>query len=480
MKPMTDRNTIAAVSTPAGTGGIAVLRLSGPRALEIAQSVWRGRSLMDAPANTVRVGEIVTSGGDTLDQAVATVFRTPHSFTGEDTVEFSIHGSPWLQREVLARLLEAGAEAAGPGEFSRRAVMNGRMDLAQAEGVADMIAVSSRAAHRLAATQMKGGFSRRLDALRGRLVELASLLELELDFSEEDVEFADRRRLTDLCSSAGTEVKRLADSFRRGRVLKEGVAAVIAGVPNAGKSTLLNRLLDDDKAIVSDIPGTTRDVIEDTAEIDGILYRFIDTAGLRDSTDTIERIGIERANARIASADILLWIFDPTSPMPLQLSAYRETLSLLPPDTPVIRVLNKADLTSGGSVSQADIISGVSVTQADISSGMSVTQADEAIIPISAETGEGVELLLKALRDAVTEGRDLSADLIVTNARHYDALRHTASALDRVGSALAASLAADLIAQDLREAIHHLGLITGAITTDTILHTIFERFCIGK
>ena len=456
--------TIAAIATPAGTGGIAVIRLSGQDALAIADSVWKGLPLSSAPSHTAHLGEILATDGSTLDQAVATVFADGHSFTGEPTVEFSIHGAAWLQREILARLIEAGARMAAPGEFSQRAVINGRMDLAQAEGVADLIAASSRAAHRLATQQMKGDFSRRLDYLRQQMIDLASLLELELDFSEEDVEFADRSRLLELCDKSRSEIDKLAASFRTGRALKEGVAVVIAGIPNAGKSTLLNRLLQDDKAIVSDIPGTTRDIIEDTVEIDGILYRFIDTAGLRETVDTVERIGIDRAHERIRRADILLFLLDPTSPLPPQYALFRSIRSLLPSSAPVILLTTKSDL----------------LTQETETLLLQKPNEESEHLVISAKTSVGLDNLMSALKSAATSGHDPAQELIVTNLRHYEALRATSSALTRTAEALASGLPTDLIAQDLREAIHHLGLITGAITTDTLLQTIFSRFCIGK
>ncbi len=313
--------TIVAISTPYGTGGIAVVRLSGSDALEIADRAWRGKPLSSVPSHTAHLGTITADdSGAALDQAVATVFRAPNSFTGEDTVEFSVHGSKWIQRQVVERLVSLGAVPAGPGEFTQRAFMNGRMDLAQAEGVADLIAASSRAAHRLAMSQVSGGFSTRLNQLRERLIELASLLELELDFSEEDVEFADRTRLREIADETLALIERLVSTYDSGRAFKEGVPVAIAGRPNAGKSTLLNALLGEDKAIVSDVPGTTRDVIEDTREINGILFRFYDTAGLRDTDDTVERIGIDRARDAISRAAIVLWVIDASTP-PAELAA---------------------------------------------------------------------------------------------------------------------------------------------------------------
>lgn len=465
--------TIVAIATPAGTGGIAVIRLSGDNAFAIADSVWKGKSLSSVPSHSAHLGEILASDGSTLDQAVATIYAAGHSFTGEPTVEFSIHGAQWLQREVLTRLVEAGARPAGPGEFSQRAVMNGRMDLAQAEGVADLIAASSKAAHRLATRQMKGDFSRRFDVLRERMIELASLLELELDFSEEDVEFADRSRLIALCSEAKAEIDSLASSFRTGRALKDGVAVVIAGIPNAGKSTLLNRLLEDEKAIVSDIAGTTRDIIEDTAEIDGILYRFIDTAGLREATDEVERIGIDRAEARIRTADILLYLIDPTSPLTPQLDRFDDIRSRLSDATPTILLCTKADI-------QPEAITDLSSLIPSSDTSNPATDNVPQIISISARTGDGLGALTSALKKLATAGHDPAAELIITNLRHYEALTAASAALSRTLEAMELGLSADLIAQDLRESIHHLGLITGAITTDTLLHSIFARFCIGK
>ena len=476
-------DTIAAIATPAGTGGIAVIRISGPDAFTIADSVWKGTRLTSATSHTAHLGEITADDGTTLDQAVATVFAGGRSFTGEPTVEFSIHGASWLQREVLTRLINAGARMAEAGEFSQRAVINGKMDLAQAEGVADLIAASSRAAHRIATMQMKGVFSRRLDDLRQQMIDLAALLELELDFSEEDVEFADRSRLTDLCDNTLSEVRRLASSFRTGRALKEGVAVVIAGIPNAGKSTLLNRLLDDEKAIVSDIPGTTRDIIEDTAEIDGILYRFIDTAGLRDATDDIERIGIDRARTRISKADILLYLIDPTADLDTQIAGLSPIIPLLPTDTPLLPLLTKVDLPLPPNFA-APLRDRLSRLRTDapihISANTGKGIDTDAPIHISANTGEGIDTLLDRLRSLVTNEHDPAQEILITNMRHYEALTATADALCRTLDGLRTQLPSDLIAQDLREAIHHLSLITGAITTDTLLHTIFSRFCIGK
>ena len=486
--------SITAISTPAGVGGIAVIRLSGKDALEIADRVWKGKRLSEVDSHTAHLGEILDAEGEMIDSAVATVFREGRSFTGENTVEFSVHGSKWIQREVIARLIQEGARAADRGEFTQRAFLNGRLDLAQAEAVADLIASESKAAHRIAASQIKGQFSRRLNAIRDDMIKLASLLELELDFSEEEVEFADRKQLLDLTESTLSQIRRLSSTFRTGKALKEGVPTVIAGIPNAGKSTLLNHLIGDVKAIVSDIPGTTRDTIEDTAEINGVLYRFIDTAGLRDSDDTIERIGIERAHAQLGKARIILWLIDPTSPLEPQLSLIQETLlpqlSLLQ-DTPLSQcegssiahtLSSSSNAEESPTRSSSDPILIPVITKSDIVTEITLPQLPvQAMSPIviSAKTGEGITRLEQALTEA--SGGDTDGEtLLITNLRHYESLERTAAALERVKTSLTEGISGDFIAQDLREAIHHLGAITGAITTDTLLHSIFSTFCIGK
>ena len=480
MKNMDSIDTICAVSTPAGEGGLAVIRLSGPRAFEIADKAWRGRKLSEAPSHTAHFGTITAdASGTPLDEAVATLFRAPASFTGEDTVEFSCHGSRWIQREVMSRLVSLGARPAGAGEFSQRAFLNGRIDLAQAEGIADLIAASSRAAHRLAMRQVKGSFSRKLEDLRSRLVELASLLELELDFSEEDVEFADRAKLVALAGETIALVERLADSYRAGEAFKSGVPVVIAGRPNAGKSTLLNRLLRDDRAIVSDIPGTTRDIIEDTREIGGVLFRFYDTAGLRDTSDRVEQLGIERAEAALAKAAIVLWLADPTQP------GYEADLREIArrvddyPEAGHLLLINKADLAGDGEL--AEVAQGVDLA-ADLAkvAGEAEGASGLRVLRISAKEGEGIEALEAAMVEMATQEHDPESELIVTNARHAEALRAGAEALRRAREGMESGLSADFIAQDIREALHHLGTVTGAVTTDTLLHQIFVRFCIGK
>lgn len=480
-------DTIVAVATPHGEGGLAVIRVSGPEAFSLVEKMWRGKQLGSCGSHTAHLGLLIQEDGTVLDQAVATLFRAPNTFTGEDTVEISVHGSRWIQRETINRLVRLGARPAGPGEFSQRAFMNGRMDLAQAEAVADLISAGSKAAHRLAMQQMSGAFSHKLEELRRQLVHFCSLLELELDFSEEDVEFADRSALIASATETLRVVRRLAHSYATGKVFKEGVPVAIAGAPNAGKSTLLNRLLDDDKAIVSDIPGTTRDVIEDTREIRGTLFRFFDTAGLRDTDDTVERIGIERAKERIGRAAVTLWVIDPSQPLRPQTEQFLPNAGT--GDSVHILVINKSDLTSP-EMSGEDATAESDLTSPKISDAKEIAENlkeytganfDKChVISISAKTGEGLSELEEALLRASVTDHDPDSELIVTNARHYEALTAGAEALDRAITGLQTGVPTDLVAQDVRESLHHLGLVTGAVTTSDILTSIFQNFCIGK
>lgn len=468
-------STIVAVSTPYGTGGIAVIRLSGKDAIKIADKAWQGVGLSDVLSHTAHLGSIINNNGEPLDQAVATVFRGPNSFTGEDTVEFSVHGSKWIQRETVKRLVELGARPAEPGEFTRRAFLNGKMDLAQAEGVADLIAASSRASHKLAMSQMTGSFSRSLDTLRDQLIDLASLLELELDFSEEDVEFADRSKLRDLTDHTLQLIERLASTYDAGRAFKEGVPVAIAGRPNAGKSTLLNALLGEEKAIVSNVPGTTRDIIDDTREIGGVLFRFYDTAGLRDTSDTVEIIGIERARDAIRRASIVAWLVDSSEPsdeifseisdIKVQISVQRQSKHII--------ILNKTDLLGEGRTALDSLIK--SIEASEEKNGQNIK-----IISLSAKEGTDMTGLERILVDIAKAEHDPDSELIITNARHQAALLAGAEHLRRVREGLDSGISADFIAQDVRAAIHELGTLTGAVTTDTLLATIFTRFCIGK
>lgn len=459
MQHTDSERTIAAIATPAGQGGIAVIRVSGREAFDIVQKMWRGKPLAQCASHTAHLGNILQEDGSELDQAVITLFRGPNSFTGEDTVEISVHGSRWIQREALNQLMRCGAKPAGPGEFSQRAFANGRMDLAQTEAVADLIAAESRAAHRLALSQMSGAFSRKLNELREQLIHFGSLLELELDFSEEDVEFADRTQLINSAKGTLAIVQRLALSYQSGRAFKEGVPVAIAGAPNVGKSTLLNRLLDSDKAIVSDIPGTTRDIIEDTREIGGILFRFIDTAGLRDTADTVERIGIERAKEHIDRAAVTLWLVDPTQPLEAQLASIRTSS-----EGKRFVILTKSDLSDDAVTDQI----------------LAALPGGCPVISISAKSGLGIDELETELVRMATAEHNPENELMVTNARHYEALTAGADALQRVLTGLQTGIPTDFVAQDVREALYHLGLVTGAVTTADLLTSIFSHFCIGK
>lgn len=492
-----DTSTIVAISTPPGSGGIAIVRLSGPDAIRIADSAWRGKSLEGASSHTSHLGFITSSdGGEDIDNAVATIFRGPGSFTGEDTVEFSVHGSPWIQRKTVERLTESGAVPAAPGEFTMRAFMNGRIDLAQAEGVADLIASSSRAAHKLAMSQMSGSFSAKINELRDRLVEFAALLELELDFSEEDVEFADRSHLADAADDAINMIDRLVASYRAGKAFKEGFPVTIAGAPNAGKSTLLNLLLGEDKAIVSDIPGTTRDIIEDTKEIDGILFRFRDTAGLRQTDDSVERIGIDRTKDAIARAAVVIWIADVSRSDEDLVNDLRDlkVQQKVHPGVKFLLALNKIDKVSNWGERSKEIIGmigaqwGIAGDDIKVESGKRLAGGQDEweendvdwIIGVSATEGRGLKDIERRISAIVKERHNPENELIISNVRHMEALKSARGPLFRAKEAIEEGISADLIAQEVREAVHHLGEITGSITADTLLSTIFSRFCIGK
>lgn len=455
----TSCDTICAIATAPGMGGIAVIRVSGPDALRICSGLWKGKPLQHARSHTATFGEIVESAdGLTVDQAVATVFRGPHSFTGEDTVELSVHGSPFIQQRLLGLLHKAGARLAQPGEFTRRAFANGRIDLVQAEAVADLINARSRAAHDLALNHLRGGLSTGIARLRAQLVDLASLLELELDFSEEDVEFASRTRLLDLSRQVEKEITRLHASFDSGDAILHGIPVAIVGPVNAGKSSLMNALLADERAIVSAIPGTTRDTITDTLSIGPYQFRLTDTAGLRYTTDTIEALGIDRSRRAAAVASILLLTNPADAPRPwAELTAQLD--HGIPPT--VILVNTKTDI--GHTESPG-------------------CPADIPAVDVSTMTDSGLDQLRAMLLDAAKKIADTSAtaDTVVTNARHAAALADAGEAICRVIAGLTADIPADLIAQDLRQALHHLGTITGTITTPEILTTIFSCFCIGK
>ncbi len=459
-----NEDTICAISTPPGVGGIAVIRVSGSDAIAVCDRLWQGKPLGEAASHTAHFGALTDAAGDKLDEAVATVFRAPRSFTGEDVVELSVHGSLYIQRELINALCEVGARLAERGEFTQRAFASGRFDLAQAEAVADIIAADSKAAHRLAMSQMRGDFSTELQKLHDKLLELVSLLELELDFSEEDVEFASRERLRELAEHVRETVGKLPRSFRTGDAIKRGVSVAIVGETNAGKSTLLNRLLRDDKAIVSDVHGTTRDIIEDTVDIEGICFRFIDTAGLRKTDDTIETQGIERAIKRLETARIVLWVVDATRPDNIEATA-EDIFTHTSVDQSVVIVINKTDAATSDRARKELA---------------RLRQRADAIIDLSASDGTGVGELERKLVEISGVGDISATDVIVTNARHHRSLVDAEASLTRAIDGINASISGDFIAQDLRETLHHLSTITGTITTSDILQTIFSKFCIGK
>ncbi len=463
------QDTICAISTPHGVGGIAVIRVSGIKACETVDKIWRGKHLPEVVSHSAHLGYLIDEKGMEVDQAVATVFRSPRSFTGEDTVEISVHGSKWVQREVLRLLVANGARMAHAGEFSRRAYANGKMDLAEVEGVADMIASQSRAANRIAMTQMKGDFSRKLRELHDQLLKLVSLMELELDFSEEEVEFASRSEMLTMAEELHQVVTKMAASFSRGNAIKEGVPVAIVGSTNAGKSTLLNALLQEEKAIVSDIHGTTRDIIEDTVEIEDVAFRFIDTAGLRETDDTIEGLGIERALERMHKARIVIWVVDAQSSPEQIRDTARMVAHPIATDQALIVAVNKCDIADcKATIELLEEILGIERGTAG------------CIIPISAKQEVGMEELQKALLDASGVNAIKEGEVLVTNLRHYEALSHAATSIKAVIDGLKAQLPGDLIAQDARETLLYLGEITGTITSQDILNNIFAHFCVGK
>lgn len=462
---ITNDDTIAAVASGVG-GAVALIRVSGDRAVEIGDSVFRSvrdKKLADAAGFTLHYGH-VADGETLLDDVLLSLFRAPHSYTGEDMIEISCHASPYVVQRLLELLLSAGARAATRGEFTLRAFLAGKMDLSQAEAVADMIAADNRAAHSLAFRQMKGGYSDEFNRLRQRLVELVSMLELELDFGEEDVEFADRKQLSELLSGVEEKIQRLISSFQLGNILKDGVPVTIVGAPNVGKSTLLNAFLSEEKALVSDIAGTTRDVIEDTLNIDGMLFRFIDTAGIRDTDDPLESLGIERTYDRMSRASVVLLMADARESTD-EIAALYAGLPLRE-EQRVAVVLNKCDCLSPDELSAKQ-------------TGLS-GRIPHPVFLISAKRQTNLGQLLDYLRDCADPQAAERNSTIVFNARHYEALQSALDALGRARTGMAQRLPADLLAQDIREVLYHIGTVTGQITTDEILGSIFSRFCIGK
>lgn len=464
-------DTICAPATPTG-GALAVLRVSGPEALKAVDNIF-SHDLVSRPGGSLTFGTL-RDGVEPLDEVVVAVYRAPHSFTGEDSVEISCHGSLYIVRRLLALLQQQGCRAARPGEFTQRAFLNGKMDLTRAEAVADIISASTKAAHRMAMSQMRGHFSQRLGQLRERLLQLCSLLELELDFSDhEDLTFASRDDLQALMTGAIEEIDKLAGSFALGNVLKQGIPVAIVGQPNVGKSTLLNALLGEDRAIVSDVRGTTRDAIEDTVNIGGTLFRFIDTAGLRRTTDTVEQLGIARTLAKLQDATVVLWVLDA-----LLLRTDFEALapSLLPrvEGKQLILVVNKCDLAMDTAMATKKV-------EEQLQNLLAACPEETHHVLVSAKAGAGLpELTAKLVQITSMPATASGSDVIVSNARHHEALLSAADALRRAIQSLRLGLTVDLVSEDLREAIRHLSEITGDITSQDILNRVFSKFCIGK
>ena len=454
MESTTD--TITALATPTGVSAIAVIRLSGPEAIGITAGLFQGKNLTEVPGYTIHFGKMAEESR-TLDEVLISVFRAPHSYTGEDSVEISCHGSPLVATEILKALIRRGARPAQAGEFTRRAFLNGKLDLTQAEAVADLIHSENESARITALQQMKGGFSRELARLRDELIGFASLVELELDFSEEDVEFAGREQLRAMVNKAVNQLEPLIESFNRGNVIRNGVRTVIAGKPNAGKSTLLNALLQEEKAIVSDIPGTTRDVIEDVVHMGGITLRFLDTAGLRDTTDPVEAIGVSRTIEQMKMASLILYLVDAGIGDIADVES--ELTSARAHSIPVLPVANKTDRVRPEIVKRFE---------------------EHGFVCISARNGQGLEQLQDRIIALFSHMTVHPGETVVTNVRHYSALVATRDALLRVNNALDRKISGDFLAQDLRLALHHLGELTGTITTEDLLEQIFSKFCIGK
>ena len=499
-----DNDTIAAPATAAG-GALCVVRVSGPRAIDICDTIFRGRTtLAAAKTASAHYGSLTDTTAGVIDEAIVTIFRAPHSYTGEDSVEISVHGSSYVVRALMQALARAGARPARAGEFTRRAFLAGRMDLAQAEAVADMIASSSRAAHAVAATQMRGAYSHELQELRRQLLDITSLLELELDFSEEDVEFADRTQLGTLLRRTRDKVAALARSFALGNALKEGVAVAIVGSPNVGKSTLLNRLVGEERAMVSDIAGTTRDTVEARINIDGVDYRFIDTAGVHQTDDKLELMGIDRTRQALEKARMVLWITtadEPGSNVGSNIgnkvdsnigsnvgSNVGNPSGHNAHNTPDTEAALKAEFAAATGIELTSeqilylIINKIDL-QPHTESASAVTAEgteDKYTIRLSAKTGEGIRALVAALARSVDATAAYRGEAIVTNQRHYHALCEALTALDAALDGLQHGLTSELLSEDIRAAINHLGEITGEIASDDILQNIFSKFCIGK
>ncbi|MBT8393791.1 MAG: tRNA uridine-5-carboxymethylaminomethyl(34) synthesis GTPase MnmE [Bacteroidia bacterium] len=472
MKPI---DTIIALATSSGVGAIAVIRLSGDLAIQLVDEHFKsvsGKILTNQKSHTIHLGHLVDSD-KILDEVLVSVFKNPNSYTGEDVIEISCHGSPYIQQEIIQLFLRDGCRMANPGEFTLRAFINGKLDLSQAEAVADLIASDSEASHQIAMQQMRGGFSSEIKHLRDELLNFASLIELELDFAEEDVEFANRDQFHDLISRITEVLKRLIDSFAVGNVIKNGIPIAIVGEPNVGKSTLLNALLNEERAIVSHIPGTTRDTIEDEIIIGGINFRFIDTAGIRETKDVVETIGIKKTFEKITQAQVVVLLLDAkelkvkSEKLKVEIAQIKNKFS----QKPLLVIINKVDELSNEERKQLSVI---------LSALDNFRVEKSQLLELSAKTGEGIEKLKSKLLEFVNTGALRNNDTIVTNSRHYDALLKALEEIQKVQDGLNSGLSGDLLAIDIRQALYHFGEITGEITSDDLLGNIFANFCIGK
>lgn len=483
---MNTQDTICAIATAQG-GAISIIRISGRDAINITDKIFyaagnKHTPLAERPANTITFGLIKNGNDEIIDEVLVSIFRAPHSYTGEDSVEISCHGSSYILQQVMQLLINNGCRAAGPGEYTQRAFLNGKMDLSQAEAVADLIAATSAATHRMAMNQMRGGFSRELSILREKLLHLTSLMELELDFSDhEELEFADRSELKDIASQIERVISHLTNSFSMGNALKNGVPVAIVGETNAGKSTLLNTLLNEERAIVSDIHGTTRDVIEDTINLEGITFRFIDTAGIRETTDAIETLGIERSFQKLDQANIVLWVIDATCAEE-QFKQLSDQIIPRCKDKHLIIVLNKFDLLDDSA--KELLTNSINNKEGDNSSFTTIlgnVPKECAVMPLSAKNKDGLQGLQKQLISYTTIPDMSQNDIVVSNIRHYEALKHALDAIHRVQDGLNVQLSGDLISEDLRQCLFHLAeIVGGEITTDEVLGNIFKHFCVGK